>query len=410
MESVKYYSKNKPSLVSNATPEVFGFNGGKPTIYSDFSSTDVKQQAKDSTTVFGNQINSKVIYEDIKRLEDIRSNTYDSLQMIGKNKNDLEYIESEESAGKKAYISNLDDLFYGRIFKATFNNELFRKNPMGDEDIGLPVTLYNSDETSWNDYIKDLELLDNFKNKKSRDKKYAYKKENYIQAYPIDDKGAIASPNIGYFPWTSAEFDDMGLSERLGSKFKESSPEQVISVKQKEYGKSGSGKYSFIYNAIKGKMLNSKTGSFDGPFINYGVFDKINNQEYNPGSPFGDLPDGKILVGQDFNSILQTLEDYTPTYDKTTGLETASSKQPSFRYPFSMNLNSAGLKDTNSRVLQLLGNSSAYNSLGDDLKSYVLSSDDPSSFKTSLIKPYTIIADAYRKKREERKDVECILF
>ena len=37
-------------------------------------------------SIFGNQINSKVIYEDIKRLEDIRSNTYDSLQMIGKNR------------------------------------------------------------------------------------------------------------------------------------------------------------------------------------------------------------------------------------------------------------------------------------------------------------------------------------
>jgi TP901 family phage tail tape measure protein len=402
-----------PAIGTNAAP-LLGFDKNITNVVGGSANmhwTSTKRMVEDNTLQYDADAGSQnqKISNSLSQLISLRESIISSYKEL--RDPTLEFVETNETAAAKSFVSNLDAFYDGKIFKTILNSD-FVQPPPKFADAALPLTVYNMGEQEWSDYIKQAEAtIPNLND--SRNKSYsapAFGGENFLklEEYRIIPGKNPTDPflwsSIGErkVPWTSSDFNDKGINNQFEQKFMtgRGKASEIINSTEKTYGEIGSGKYHIIYNQIKGKLFDTTKGNFGDQEYEYIVVDPTKNKDFNPGSPLGEI-DNRLLVAKDIKSLVGLLDQTTPSYNIQTGMPTMAPKGNTFRYSFGRDTGS-GLIATNPKVKQLLSGNAQYAGLNKDLEKYIVSATDSTSWETILADGYQIASGKYKDEREKR--------
>ena len=293
-------------------------------------------------------------------------------------KNDKEFQESELSLGNKSVVSKLEDLYYNRIFKASFGLELF-KNRAAD-GIDLPLTLFNINKDKW----KNIRSLN--KRNEDKGKLFSWDDNDFIRINPKNNP--LATKDM---PWVSSNFDDFNLLNRMEAS---AGIVKTVQVAQGIYGKEGSGRFHIVYDKVKAPYFKSADATFDKIPKEYLVVSQImQDRGLNPGSPLVDLPENsRLFYDGSIQSLVKLIEDSTPIIGPD-GKPSNVVKPPPYNYDFDpptagLIPNYTNINDIN----RLLTSNEVYNTLGENQKYVVAMNRD----NTLFLDPMTLVAEQFQ--------------
>ena len=265
---------------------------------------------------------------------------------------DPKYQESSESIGSKKYLADMEALYNGNVFKATFDKNLL----LSRDDVQFPVTLYNMKHDKWVDILKRNNFLksdgtymdDSYSNIFSATEN-ASQKTGPVQLVrgDLDAPGGKTNwRDPKNFPWVSSAFSSLpGGSESIFSgaqKEFETGTEivKLISSEAKAYS-SPDNPFAFTYQDVTGKLYDTISRSFVGDDQKYIV---VKTQPENNSFPLSELLSNydNFLYASSIDSLINNLKNNTPIYDTATGKETTSPGTP---YKYSLDGENIGLYD-----------------------------------------------------------------
>ena len=233
-------------------------------------------------------------------------------------------VESQKSLGRKSLVSKLEDLYYNRIFQATFGSELFN----AVNGVQLPLTLYNMDKEAWLRNLSSQPVG-------QRGKSFSWNDDDFISLSPSQIAGGpISQERI--LPWVGSDFSDENIFEKAKKEFG-GVKQKLISMVTKMYGTEGSGDLNMMYDEVSAYPFDKTTGQFDySNLMKYLVIKQASQDGgFNPGSPFADMAAGsKLYWAGDIESLAQYVRDRTPSIDPKTGKESPAKLGMGYTYPF----------------------------------------------------------------------------
>ena len=246
----------------------------------------------DRPAIFDAASKGSIFYEEVKRALEILKSP------------DTASEESQSSKNLKKWTANLRDLYYNRVFSASFEKGL----PFVSDSIAFPVTLYNMTKDAWSKKIQGQPLS-------AAGKTYASDPKNNDEEFislAVNETGKLT--NYKELPWTSKNFRGDIDFRAEEDEFNKNMKEKLMSVQSDVYTGNNKhlGVFEIPYNKVEGNLYDTQLRAFDDVKKSYIT---VSSQSGGQQNPFVDGIKNGTYYFDSIDTLSKILEANTPVYD-----------------------------------------------------------------------------------------------